>query len=135
MTLARRVSLLILIGSIGSACGGPLFVIPGGGLAGEVVREPVADWSFLDGGLFELETRPDAPYSVRISYRVVDGEVYIDPAEGRRWLDNLRADPRVLGRFDGRVYRLNAVLVGEPGRPFEGFPPDRFVYRLESRTP
>ncbi len=36
-------------------------MFPGGALSGEVVEEPVADWSFVDDVWFELETRPDDP--------------------------------------------------------------------------
>jgi hypothetical protein len=114
-------------------CGGPFFVFPGGELSGEVVSERVDDWSFLEGdGIFELETRPDDPYSVQLNYFLRDGQVYIDPAEGRTWLGYIREDPRVRARFDSRVYTLRAVLAGKPGE-LEGFDPERFVYRLEAR--
>jgi len=115
-----------------AACGGPFLVFPGGALSGEVVEEPVRDWSFVDDRFVDLETRPDDPYSVELNYVVRDGRLYLDPAEGRRWLDHLRADPRVRVRFDGKVYPLRAVLVGRPGE-IEGFPEDRFVYRLDPR--
>ena len=116
-----------------SGCGGPLLIIPGGALSGEVVTEPVPDWTFLEDGVFDLETRPAAPYSIQLNYRIVEGQLYIDPAEGRRWLEYIRADSHVRGRFEGRVYPLRAVLVGEPGRPYGDFDPERFVYRLEFR--
>lgn len=35
-------------------------------------------------------------------------------------------DPHVLARFDGRVYPLRAVLVGQPGE-LEDFDQDRFI--------
>lgn len=134
LTPGRRAALFVVVCGFASACGGPLLIIPGGALSGEVVSEPVADWSFLEDGVFELETRPDDPYSIQLNYRVVNGQIYIDPAEGRSWLEYIRADAGVRGRFDGRVYPLKAVLVGEPGRPYEDFDPERFVYRLEPRT-
>ena len=115
-----------------AGCGGPLFVFPGSELTGEVVEEPVADWSFVDDVWFELETRPDDPYSVQLNYFVKDGKLYIDPAEGRAWLEHIRRDPRVRARFDGKIYLLRAVLVGLPGE-VEGFDEDRFVYRLDPR--
>ena len=46
-----------------------------------------------------MEFRPDDPYSVELNYFVKDGRLYIDPAEGRTWLEYLRADPRVRVRF------------------------------------
>ena len=127
MRLALLLGLLITAG-----CGGPFLVFPGAELRGEVVTEPVEDWSFVTDRFVDLETRPQDPYSVELNYFVRDGKLYIDPAEGRRWLDYLRADPRVRVRFSEKVYPLKAVLVGQPGE-IEGFDPDRFVYRLDSR--
>ncbi len=114
------------------ACGGPFLVFPGGALRGEVVSEPPTDWSFVDDRFIDLETRPEDPYSVELNYFVRDGKLYVDPAEGRTWLEHIRADPRVRARFGGKVYLLEAVLVGTPGQ-LEGFDADRFVYRLDPR--
>jgi len=115
-----------------SGCGGPLLLLPGGELSGEIVNEPVTDWSFVTDRFIDLETRPDDPYSVELNYFIRNGQLFLDPAEGRTWLEHIRADPRVRVRFGNRIYPLQAVLVGEPGET-EGFDPDRFVYRLDSR--
>lgn len=128
--LLLGLALLIAPGLAG--CGGPLFVIPGGALSGEVVEDPVEDWSFVTDAFVDLETRPTDPYSIELNYFVRDGELFIDPGEGRRWLGYLREDPRVRVRFDGKVYPLVAVLAGRPGE-LEGFDADRFVYRLDPR--
>lgn len=127
--LVGAVAALLLAG-----CGGPVLIFPGGELRGEVVREPVDDWSFVDDLFVDLEVRPEQPYSVELNYVVKDGKLYVDPAAGRRWLDYIREDSRVRARFDGRVYPLKAVLVGRPGE-LEGFPEDRFIYRLDPRDP
>lgn len=124
-------ALFMLVLSL-SGCGGPVLMIPGGALSGEVVTTPVEDWSFVDSTFLDLETRPDDPYSVELNYFVVDGQLYIDPAEGREWFEHLRADPLVRVRFDGKIYPLRAVLVGQPGE-LDDFDPDRFIYRLDSR--
>ena len=129
--LLRIGAALLVVLSLG--CGGPFFMIPGGQLSGPEVSEPVDDWSFVDDRFIDLETRPDDPYSVELNYVVRDGQLYIDPAEGRRWLDHLRKDPRARVRFGDRIYPVTAVLVGGPGE-VEGFDADRFVYRLDSRT-
>lgn len=129
-----RTLLLSLVAAAGIACGGPFLVFPGGALSGEVVSEPVTDWSFLDQRFIDLEVRPSAPYSVELNYFVVEGKLFIDPAEGRKWLGYIRADPNVRARFGGRVYPLTAVLRGKPGE-LSGFDADRFVYELESRAP
>lgn len=120
----------LFAGSLG--CGGPFLVIPGGELSGEVVNEPVTDWSFVTARFVDLETRPSDPYSVELNYVVRDGQLYIDPAEGRKWLDYIREDPHVRVRFGGKIYPLKAVLVGRPGE-LEGFDQDRFIYRLDPR--
>ncbi len=128
-----RIPMAALMLLVGVGCGGPFLVFPGGELRGEVVTDSVQDWSFAEDSFVDLETRPSDPYSVELNYVLKDGKLYIDPAEGRRWLDHIRADPRVRVRFAGRVYPATAVLVGRPGE-IEGFPPDRFVYRLDSRV-
>jgi hypothetical protein len=130
MSLRYRSLAAACFTSIAIACGGPFFIIPGGQLSGEVVTEPVADWSFVDDPFIDLETRPDAPYSVELNYIVRGGQLYIDPAEDRTWLQHIRADPRVRVRFGDKVYPLVAVLVGGPGE-VEGFDADRYVYRLD----
>ena len=131
LSLATLVAVALLLCSAG--CGGPFLVFPGGALRGEVVSRPGSDWSFLDTRFVELETRPSDPYSVQLNYIVKDGELYIDPSEGKTWLEHIRADRRVRARFGSRIYELEAVLVGEPSRPLEGFDPSRFVYRLDPR--
>ena len=129
----KRGALLVLAACAAAlGCGGPFLVIPGGELSGEVVAEPVTDWSFVTDRFIDLETRPDDPYSVELNYFVRDGLLYVDPAEGRKWLEYIRADPRVRARFGDQIYPLEAVLVGRPGE-LEGFDADRFIYRLDSR--
>ena len=114
------------------ACGGPMLVFPGGALSGEVSQERVEDWSFVTDAFVDVEMRPDNPYSVQLNYFVRDGKLYIDPAEGRRWFEFLKDDPRIRIRLGGKVYPLVAVLVGRPGE-LEDFDPTRYIYRLDSR--
>ena len=127
-----RASNVVFAALLALGCGGPFLIFPGGALSGEVVTEPVDDWSFVDDTFVDLEVRPSNPYSVELNYVVKAGRLYIDPGEGRRWLDYIREDPRVRVRFDGKVYPATAILVEDPVER-EGFDPDRFVYRIESR--
>jgi len=115
-----------------TSCTGPFLVFPGGRLAGPVATEPVTDWSFVENPILALETRPADPYSVELRGYVVDGKLYLDPAEGRRWLDYMRADPNVRVRVEGRVHSMRAVLAARPGE-MAGFDPTRFIYRLDPR--
>jgi len=135
--MRRRPSLVhpllaVALAQVGIACGGPFLIFPGGRLSGEVVTEPVEDWSFVEDRFIDIETRPEDPYSVELNYFVRDGKLYLDPAEGRTWLEHIRADPNLRVRFGDRIYPVKAILVGEPGE-LEGFDPERFVYRLDSR--
>ncbi len=134
MTPSIRLLSWAAVVALATGCGGPFLVLPGGALSGTVVDEPVSDWSSVDETFLELETNPSDPYSVQLNYVVQDGQLYIDPAEGRRWLDHIRADPRVRVRFGDRIYPLQAVLVGKPGE-LPGFDADRFIYRLDPREP
>jgi len=131
--MRRALLLSVLVGASVLGCGGPFFIFPGGALSGEAVAEPVTDWSFVDDRWIDIETRPGDPYSVELNYVVKDGQLYIDPKEGRKWLEHIRADPRMRVRFGGKIYPVTAVLVGRPGE-LEGFDPDRYVYRLDSRV-
>ncbi|MDH3206353.1 MAG: hypothetical protein OEO79_07065 [Gemmatimonadota bacterium] len=113
-----------------AACGGPIGILAGGALEGE--EGTAGAWSEVvsGSGTLDLETRPEDPYSVRIGFVFRDGEVYIDPAEGRRWYEHLKADPSVRVRIDDRIYRARAVAVTDPIE-LEGFDPERHVQRLE----
>jgi len=134
--LRAPLALLALVSCVlpNIACDSPTLGLPGGQLEGRVITTPVQDWSFLDDSFLHLETRPDNPYSVELNYVVKEGQLYIDPAEGRRWLEHLREEPRVRARFGNDIYPLQAVLVEDPAE-LEGFDPDRFVYRLDPRSP
>jgi hypothetical protein len=131
-SMPGRALLITAVVWVASGCGGPFLVVPGGALSGELASEPVEDWSFVSDSFIDLETRPSDPYSVELNYVVQDGQLYVDPAEGRKWLTYIREDPRVRVRFGNTIYPLTAVLVGRPGE-LEGFDADRFVYRLDPR--
>ena len=130
---ARVLLLAFVVGlALIAGCGGPVLVFPGGELSGEVVTEPVDDWSFVTDSFVDLEVRPDDPYSVELNYIVRDGKLYIDPAEDRTWYQYLKADGRCRVRFGDKIYPVHAVLVGKPGE-LEGFDADRYIYRLDPR--
>ncbi len=132
-----RLAAAVLLVLAAAGCGGPFLMLPGGELRGEVASEPVDDWSFAGDRFIDLEVRPQDPYSVELNYFVRDGQLYVDPAEGRRWLDYLREDPNARVRLGGTIYPVTAVLIAEPGQPsgLEDMDPERFIYRLDSRTP
>lgn len=102
--------LLLLVG-----CAEPFIVFAGGELSGEV-REPPDDWSGLrDEATFQLETRPDKPYSVNVWAVGIGHDVYIGTGPGgTRWSEHLAADPRVRLRVGETLYALVAVPVADP---------------------
>ena len=107
---------------------------PGLWLAGEVVREPVADWRWVSsvehperGNTIMLETRTryGIPYSVTILPTVRDGKLYIGGSARderlerefpyqKQWWANVERDPRVRLKIDGKLYEMTATLVHDP---------------------
>ena len=79
------VVVLVLVGVSAAVIGtrsNPLGPIAGRELTGEVVAEPVSDWSFTDEhNLIAVETRPDAPHSVTTICIAHEGALYV-PARG-----------------------------------------------------
>lgn len=63
----------------------------------------------------------------------LDGNLYIGPAEVRRWCDHIQAAPFVKVGFDGKVYPLKGVLVARPGE-LEGFAEDRLSFIILGRA-
>ncbi|MCG8590872.1 MAG: hypothetical protein MJE66_16390 [Proteobacteria bacterium] len=108
--LAATLSCVYLIGC------GPLVMIPGGALSGDV-QPPPADWTFSDATeTVQLETRPEDPYSVNIWGAAVGPRFYVaagDPTS--RWVDHIEADPRVRLRIENAVYELVATRTEDPG--------------------
>jgi hypothetical protein len=130
-------ALLILVSVWLTACGGgPVelipgaFALPGGKLSGK--EGVAASWGSAAAGhrVMDLETRPEAPYSVRVGFVLRDGDLYIDPAKGRRWYPHLETNPSVRVRLGDTVYRARAVQVTDPAE-LAGFDPERHVFRLE----
>ena len=124
---------LVLLGfALLVGCSGPFMGLPGGSLGAETSSTP---WSNkTEDGVLELETNPDDPYSVIIGFRVIEGEVYIDPADERQWYGYLAANPNVRIRFDGEdeIYAALAIPEEDPA-VLSQFEPDRHVQKLVSR--
>ena len=110
----RLVSSLLAV--IALACNGPLGLLPGGKLAGESRSMP-SDWKGVSkSGTVQLETRPEDPYSVNISYRVLDGVLYINAGDTEtEWVKNIAVNPDVVLRMDDSLYSLRAQRVSDPG--------------------
>ncbi len=110
--MSRLAPLLL---SVLAGCNGPLLVLPGGKLDGEVAPAP-ADWSRAgDSGTVQLETRPGDPYSVNLAYTVMHDALYINAGGTEtRWARHIAADPRVRLRLGGALHELRAERVTDP---------------------
>lgn len=95
---------------------GPWERTPGFRLFGDVVREPVEDWSFAEAeATIAVETRPwyGIPHSVTTVCFVHDGALYVPSRNprGKRWVSSVLRDPRVRLRIAGRIYERRAVRI------------------------
>ena len=115
--LSTRASLLVsLVAIVTMSWGcGPLGPISGRALSGSLIETPVAGWSFVDDTkIVQLETNPEAPYSVNIWLtRVEDGIFVFQASEESTWVHNVAENPRVRVRIEGRVFERHAARVGD----------------------
>ncbi len=96
---------------------GPLEMIPGGTLSGEVERDPDPDWSFArDLDTIELQIHSTPPRSILTGVVVYGDELYIPVTLSplKRWPQVLSSEPRVLVRIEGRLFERRAVPITEP---------------------
>ena len=109
---SKILALCLVVATFG--CSGPLMLLPGGELSGEVAPAP-ADWTFAgDSGTVQLESRPTDPYSVNIAYTIIDGRLYINAGDTEtQWVQNMSADPNVRLRLEGTLYELRAERVSD----------------------
>ena len=103
---------------------------PGLWLHGEVVTEPVTDWSFvekvehpgqsLNTILVETQTPYFIPHSVRTIPMVRNGQLFLRSHQDRMdvqfpndksWTSNVARDPRVRLKIGGKIYEVTLVLV------------------------
>jgi hypothetical protein len=107
-----RNALLALSAWVFWGCGGPVAVFPGGALDGPVKPTPASFAFAEDAGTIQLETRPEAPYSVNIACAVVGDDLYVSAGDNRsQWVENMEANPLVRLRIDGDVYELRSQRV------------------------
>ncbi len=65
-------------------------------------------------GTLQLETRPNAPYSVNVWGTTLDNEFYVACRPTSRWLPFVRKTPRVRLRIHGVLYELRAIQSTDP---------------------
>lgn len=118
-----RLALVLAVGVLGVGCTvEPSGERPGFGIRGELVREPVHDWSFTDEIeeiLIETRTWYGIPHSVTIWCVSIDGALYVgasfpDFPDERQWVSNVKRDPNVRLAIAGRIYERRLDPIDEP---------------------
>lgn len=114
--MRRAISRLVLLAllPISVACG-PLWMLPGGRLSGEVSPAP-GDWAFSEAiKTVQLETRPQDPYSVNVWGAGIGDRFYLASGSGgdARWAQYIEEDPEVRLRVGNILYELRAVRVDD----------------------
>jgi hypothetical protein len=124
MAAPRLCLTLVCVALLTTACD-PKDRRPGTWLSGEVVTEPVSDWTFVNAVpeiFVETHTWYGIPHSVTVVGVGIGDRLYVPsvyrergefPTE-RRWNQNVVRDPRVRVEIDDRLYERKAVLVTDP---------------------
>jgi hypothetical protein len=112
---------------------------PGLWLSGEVKREPVTDWNWVNQvndpirkNSIVLETRTwyGIPHSVIINPTARGDKLYIGGSEqdfrlqkefpySKAWWANIERDPRVRIKIDGEIYEMTVALVADRAEVFQ----------------
>ncbi|MEQ8314909.1 MAG: hypothetical protein RL839_05560 [Gammaproteobacteria bacterium] len=120
---------------------------PGLWLSGEVVREPVADWDWINevndpvrGNTIMLETRTwyRIPHSVVINALPRGDKLYFSGSESgerlerefpysKRWWTNIERDPRVRMKIDGKIYEMTVAHIANREEIIELFGRDPVI--------
>ena len=95
-----------------SACDGPPHFMSGGELSGVVADVPDI-WQLDEiSDLAQLETRPEDPYSINLTYVQMDGRFYIYAGDTRtNWVKHIEQNPLVRIRVGDTIYPARAVRV------------------------
>ncbi len=106
---------------------------PGLWLSGEVVREPVTNWDWVNqvndpvrGNTIMLETRAwyGLPHSVTVNLVPRGDKLYVSGSEqdfrlqkefpySKSWWANIERDPRIRMKIDGKIYEMTVALVAD----------------------
>lgn len=151
MKRSHAVAALAVLAVVTIGCGEPFVMLPGGELSG-TVKPPPASWSHAQAVEdFQLETRPDDPYSVNVWGVGLSDGFYVASGRGleSEWARHIEADPRVRLRIGEDLYELRAERTDRRldlrrfraalERKYDDFEPDpeqeakAVVYRLVPR--
>jgi len=116
--MTRRIQTMLALSmlAVAAGCNGPLPFMSGGALHADEERPAPMKWSFdEDFAIAQLETAPDAPYSVNIAYTQIDGRLYIHAGDTRTtWVEHMEENPAVRLRVGDVLYVAEAERVTDP---------------------
>jgi hypothetical protein len=120
MGWATRGMQLFSVALIMSGCNGPLPFMSGGALSGDERPAP-EEWALdEDFATVQLETRPEDPYSVNISYTQIAGRLYINAGDTeKKWVTHMEVNPLVRLRTGDVIYLARAERVVDPAEVSE----------------
>ncbi len=96
------------------ACEGPLPFMAGGKLSGVVTEVPEIWQLEENSAVAQLETRPENPYSINLTYVQLDGVFYIYAGDTRtNWVQHIEQDARVRIRVGDAIYPALATRVSD----------------------
>lgn len=106
-----RSLIIVLLAAFMLGCG-PVWMIPGSGLSGEVSPHP-GDWSFSnDAKIVQLETNSNDPYSVNIWGVGTGKDFYVAAGDKTStWAQNMTNDPNVRLKVEDALFELRAVSI------------------------
>jgi hypothetical protein len=116
--LAALFALIVMVFFGARLHDGPLGPIPGGPLeAGELVSEPVADWSFVKD-VEEIELQLESQQRSRITWIFFfDGKAYVpatlDFPPGKTWHKDAAADGHATLRIEGKRYPVTLTKLDD----------------------
>ena len=85
--------------------------------------------------MLQLEVRPDDPYSVFLRVVMVDDDLYLDAAPGRKWHKLLQENPVIKIKLGEKIYAATVEAV-DPSTLRKRFLPGRTIYRVKpTRAP
>lgn len=115
-----------------TACGdGPLPFLSGGELGGTVVETPEIWQLAEDSAVAQLETRPDDPYSINLTYVQLDGVLYIYAGNTRtNWVQHIEQNPLIRVRVNG-----DTIYPGKAIRVLDADELGRFAAAWDGRDP
>ncbi len=150
-----RACVLALAAGLGLLGNQPCGPLPGKALEGEVVTEPVTDWSFVDEhARCQVEVRPSEPHSVTTYCFAEEGVLYVTAimGESKKWTNFAVTEPDARIRIGERIFPVRMERLDDPAdrrtaaeaayrRHHDGAEPpadfevkeDRWYFRVTSR--